>query len=194
LGDAHLLPLWPSRRTELSNAIAQRRSVPAAASPYHPEAWRQLPSAAGLNDIYITLVSSLSRGFSGIDKKIDKTHTTQNSPGLNLRPEFICIATKELELKRWIGPLHKEEVQRILGPLQMLLCSTIPKPRKPKEERLIQNFSYPWIPSALQPTLINACIDILLFPCTWGTAEICDSLITSLPAKAQIAIWDVESA
>jgi hypothetical protein len=140
-------------------------------------------------------VASLSFGFTGINKKIDKTYTARNSPSLDTHPEFICIATKELKLGRWIGPMRQGDIERALGgPFQTSPCSTIPKPRKPEEERLIQNFSYPRLPSRLQPASINAGIDISNFPCTWGTAEICASLITSLPAEAQIAIRDVESA
>jgi hypothetical protein len=75
----HICSFVARATVELSSAIVQRRSNPAAASPYHPEAWRQLLGADRLDTTYPQLVSSLSFGFSGINKRIGKTYTAYNT-------------------------------------------------------------------------------------------------------------------
>ena len=101
---------------------------------------------------------------------------------------------KEFEKGRYIGPFTCSQLECAIGFFQSSPLTIIPKAEKPGHFQLIQNLSYPNIPSQDGIPSVNLRVDSDLFPCTWGTFATTCTLIHSLPPGCQGATHDVAEA
>jgi len=121
--------------------------------------------------------------------------TPPNNPSITIHQEaFNTIVYKEFEKDRYIGPFTHNQLEQTIGFFQSSPLTIIPKAGKPGCFRLIQNLSYPNIPSHGGILSINSQVDSNLFPCTWGTFATTCTLIYSLPPGCQGATRDVAEA
>lgn len=175
-------------------ALAHRQLHPI--SPYDPTVWESQLCAHNLLVRYPNLPNSLRFGFNLNFPHIVHTQIPPNSSSLLLfREAFETILAHELATGRYIGPFTYDELLSLLGPFQCSPISIIPKTGKPGRFRVIQNFSFPLVPSLAHPNLsINASVNSDAFPCTWGTFDTVWTIICSLPPGSQAATRDVAEA
>lgn len=165
-----------------------------AATLLRAEGWKYLLECAGLADAYPSIVEGIRDGFRIGFPIIYCTHAPPNSVSLYEQPNiFNNIIAHEFEMKRFLGPFSRNELESLIGPFQSSPLSLIPKPHKPESFRMIQNFSFPCVPT---PPLfsVNYGIDANNYPCTWGTFTIVALMVWSLPPGSQGAVRDVAEA
>jgi len=106
------------------------------------------------------------------------------------------IILKEVSKGRYIGPFPLSLIEDAIGPYQSSPLSIIPKPGKPGNFRLVQNFSFPLSPNPPNPShSINSHIDASNFPASWGNFSIVVYLLISrLPPGSEAATRDVAEA
>ena len=108
---------------------------------------------------------------------------------------FDQIVTLKLLKLRYIGPFSHQMTESLIGPFQSSPFSIIPKPVKPGQFRLIQNFSFPHNITPIHPNpSINSFLNLDDFPTTWGTFSVISLLIHQLPPHSQLATRDVAEA
>jgi len=177
-----------------ANWLLQRRHTKAV-TPYQADGWQRLLSKYDLDHKYPSIVDQLSRGFVVRAPIISRSFTPPNNPSITLHQEaFNNIVYKEFEKGRYIGPFTRSQLERAIGFFQSSPLTIIPKAGKPGRFRLIQNLSYPNIPSHKGVPSVNSRVDSDLFPCTWGTFATTCTLIYSLPPGSQGATRDVAEA
>jgi len=187
-------PTTARRDAPAANQLLQRRRTKAV-TPYRADGWQRLLSKYGLNHKYAPIVDQLLHGFSVRAPVIARSFTPPNNPSITLHQEaFNTIVYKEFEKDRYIGPFTRNQLERTIGFFQSSPLTIIPKAGKPGRFRLIQNLSYPNIPSHSGIPSINSQVDSDLFPCTWGTFATTCTLIHSLPPGCQGATHDVAEA
>lgn len=182
------------RLTALKRVLELRKHR--ALTPYNPDVWEAQLVAAGLIDRYHHIPDGLRRGFSLDIPKIKITQAPPNKESIvEYRREFLSIVQIELKKGRYVGPLKFNEVESLIGPFQTSPFSIIPKPGRPGRYRVIQNYSFPHVPSAKFPnSSINSYINPDNFPSTWGTFHVLALTISRLPPGSQMAIRDVSEA
>lgn len=175
-------------------ALEHRRLHPV--SPYNVAVWEDKLCTYDLLLAYPNLLRGLQSGFNINLPVITHTQSPPNSPSLiTFRDAFQQILARELTTGRYIGPFSHVELLSLLGPYQSSPISIIPKPGKAGKFRVIQNFSFPLLPSPAYPNAsINSSIDSNDFPCTWGTFDTICTIIRSLPPGSQAATRDVAEA
>jgi hypothetical protein len=178
----------PSRVLELR----RRRAL----TPYKPDAWADLLKDAGLLAKYPHIVDGLRFGFKIDLPQITITQTPPNRPSIFENSDaFHKIIDNEFDKLRYIGPLNKNQVEDLIGPFQSSPFSIIPKPGRPGLFRILQNYSFPLIPSLLFPNpSVNSLVDATKFPTTWGTFNTVSLLLRRLPPGSQIGTRDVAEA
>lgn len=170
---------------------ARRRK---AHTPLQAEAWKRALNDSNLTHLYPTLVQDITFGFNIGFPPIISTFAPPNSSTLNANKDaFNSILSRELDTRRYIGPLSQTEVEDLIGPFQSSPLSMIPKPHKPDKFRLIQNFSYPHSPREGRASM-NSHVNSDEYPCTWGTFTAVALLLSQLPEGSQIAVRDVAEA
>jgi hypothetical protein len=93
------------------------------------------------------------------------------------------------------APLHRSGLESLIGPFQSSPFSIIPKPAKPDKFHILQNYSFPHLPSLAFPNpSVNSFINSNDFPTTWGTFSVISLLLHRLPPGSQIATRDVSEA
>lgn len=163
-------------------------------TPFIADNWEILLQAADLTAKYPTLVHSIRHGFDVGIPPVTTTHTPPNSNTLYKYPRhFLDIIAHEYEKDRYIGPFTRRQLEEIIGPFQSSPLSLVPKPHKIDAYRLVQNYSYPRIPSP-EYISINMLLDPSDYPCTWGTFRVVCLLIIRLPPGTQGAVRDVSEA
>ncbi|THH11637.1 hypothetical protein EW146_g7975 [Bondarzewia mesenterica] len=178
--------------TECTIALSLRWANPL--TPYHAEAWRQALSAASLLAKYPSVYSGLTSGFDIGIPCISQMHAPFNSPTLHTYQEvFSSIIYNEFARSRYLGPFLQSELQLLIGPFQSSPLSLVPKPHKLNSFCLVQNYSYPHIPSPSYSS-INSHINSDNYPCTWGTFTAIALTIARLPPGSQAAVRDVSKA
>ena len=95
----------------------------------------------------------------------------------------------------YIGPISGKDVKALIGPFQSSPFSIIPKPAQVGKYCNIQNYSFLNTPPIKFPNLtINTCVDLNMFPTTWGTFSVISLLIHHLPPGSQLATRDITEA
>lgn len=175
--------------------LEQRRSK--ALTPYLPDAWEELLQETGLFEKYAHIPNGFRFGFKLGFPTITSTKTPPNSQAIvQFSSEFRKIVDAEIKKQRYIGPMSRIEVESCIGPFQTSPFSIIPKPGRPGQYRIIQNYSHPHdtITTAAPYPSINSFIDSDNFPCTWGTFTLVSLLIRRLPPGSQAGTRDVSEA
>lgn len=164
-------------------------------TPYNWQVWQYYLAKAGLYEDYKDVVDGIRKGFNIGFPSITRSQLPQNGPSIEeFRSHFDEIVANEIEKGRYTGPFTKMELERRIGPCQSSPLTIIPKPHRPGKFRVIQNFSFPYIPSSKFPNeSVNAASTSEL-PCTWGTFQVTCLLISSLPPGSQAAVRDVAEA
>jgi hypothetical protein len=179
---------------ELKIALEQRKLK--ALTPYNADAWAESLQNAGLIEKYSHIPESIRTGFYINFPTISVSQIPPNKETIvEFSVEFQKIVSAEIRKGRYIGPMSREHIEYLIGPFQCSPFSIIPKPGRPGQFRLVQNFSFPHEPSSRFPDCaINANIDSDSFPTTWGTFELVSLLIQRLPPGSQVATRDVAEA
>lgn len=174
--------------------LEHRKSHPIL--PYNPAAWESRLHAHNLLVNYPTLSHSLHFSFNLNIPHIVSPQTPSNCPSLlTFREAFNKLLARELLTGRCVGPFSYDKPFSLLGPFQSSPISIIPKSGKPGKFRIIQNYSFPWVPSAAYPNYsINTGVNPDDFPCTLGTFETVCTIICSLPPGSQAATRNIAKA
>ena len=86
-------------------------------------------------------------------------------------------------------------MESLIGPFQSSPFSIIPKPGRPNNFCILQNYSFPHNISNTFPNhSINSSINSDDFPTTWGTFTVISLLIHQLPPNSQVGTRDVAEA
>jgi len=190
---AEIPPMVPKTAPAVNRLRARQKNR--AVTPYKAEGWRDLLSLHGLLSKYPDIPNQLIHGLMVRAPVISHSFTPPNNPSIDLhRDAFNSIVAKEFEKNRYLGPFSRSELESTLGFFQSSPMSIIPKAGKPGRFRLIQNLSYPNVPSHHGFQSINSQVNSDLFPCTWGTFSTACTLIYSLPPGCQGATRDVAEA
>lgn len=178
----------------LSSVLEHRRLHPL--TPYKFSVWNDALHKYNLSSKYPTLSESLRLGFHLKLLQLLRTQCPPNSPSLVIfRHTFDSILERELSTSRYVGPFTPDELFELLGPFQTSPISIIPKSGKPGKFRVIQNFSFPLVPSLAYPChSVNSSVCSDDFPCTWGTFNTVCTIIRSLPPGSRAATRDVAEA
>ena len=178
--------------TGLKIVLEHRRKNPL--TPYKFKAWDRLLRQHNLLTKYPKLVASLQNGFDAGIRRFYRTFTPPNGPSLDtLTDIYQEIVDRELHTGHYIGPLSRDEVERLIGPFQSSPLSLVPKPGKAARFRAVHNFSYPHSPTG-QFLSVNYTINPDVYPCTWGTFGTVCFTIHNLPPGSQASIRDVAEA
>lgn len=178
--------------TALASVLSARRSK--AHTPLRAPTWRRALAEANLRQRYPNLADNIAGGFNIGFHHIVSTFAPLNSPSfVDNIDSFNVILTRELETRRYVGPMFRAEVEHFIGPFQSSPLAMIPKPHNPNKFRLIQNFSYPRSPSQHIESM-NASINSDDFPCTWGTFTAIALVLNQFPPGSQLAVRDVAEA
>ena len=180
--------------TELRSVLELRKLE--ALTPYLPQAWNALLIESGLINKYPTISQGLRTGFLINMPIISISQTPPNKAIISEHQNhFNQIVTLELLKRRYIGPFSRQMTESLIGPFQSSPFSIIPKPAKPGQYRLIQDFSFPHNPTPIHPNpSINSFLNSDDFPTTWGTFSVISLLIHQLPPHSQLATRDVAEA
>jgi len=178
----------------LVSALERRKQLPL--TPYNARTWELELSSAGLLPRFSKILPGLSQGFVINFPPILRTQSPpNNSSVLSYAAEFNTIICKELAKGRYLGPFPLPLIEQVLGPYQSSPLSIIPKIGRPGKFRVIQNFSFPLIPSIEFPSpSINSDIAAEDFPTTWGKFSLIYDLISRLPPGSEAATRDVAEA
>lgn len=165
-------------------------------TPYKPEAWECELQRAGVLERFADIPSGLHLGFRVDFPPINAVQIPPNRESISeFSVEFNSIIQKELEKGRFIGPFLADTLKDLIGPFQSSPLSIIPKPGNAKKFRIVQNFSFPNLPTASFPNpSINSYINVEKFPTTWGKFSIVYQLISTLPPGSEAATRDVTEA
>lgn len=178
--------------TELRSVLLQIEGR--ARTPLHAEAWHHYLTTTGLISKYPELPNSIHVGFhAGIRRILHTSAPPNNNSVYQLSEVFNEIIDLEISRGRYLGPFPAATIEALVGPFQSSPLSLVPKPGKPGKYRLIQNLSYPRIPTSVS-TSINHTIDSNLYPCLWGTFTTICLMIWRLPPGSQGACRDVAEA
>lgn len=178
-------------RTELKNAISQRRRHPL--SPLVAEQWHSALLTTHLLTRYPLIPQYIRHGALAGIPRIHHSFTPLNNQSTEELSDVFCdIIQTEFNKGRYIGPFSQEELEMEIGPFQSSPLSLVPKAGKPGKYRLIQNLSYPH--TNLPIPSINSQLNSDDFPCTWGTFRSICTLIRGLPRGAQAATRDISEA
>jgi hypothetical protein len=179
---------------ELRLALEHRERK--ACSPYDTDAWLAQLVQSGLLDRYPLLPNSLQQGFCLDIPSIISTQAPPNKESIvTYCCEFISIINSEIKKGRYIGLLKANQVENLIGPFQNSPFSRIPKPGRAGRYCVIQNYSFPHLPSIKFPNpSINPRINSDQFPSTWGTFHLIALTISNLPPGSQLATRDVSEA
>jgi hypothetical protein len=181
-----------NRITALSSVLELRKSK--AHTPLIAEAWQRLLNSTGLIHKYPSVPHGIQFGFYAGIQPIIHTSTPPNKPSIQIQEEeFTRIVNKEFSRERYIGPLSRSETEHLIGPFQSSPLDLTPKPGQAGRFRLVQNLSFPHVPSDNYHS-VNHNIDSDQFPCTWGTFSVICLLISRLPPGSQAAVRDVAEA
>ena len=180
--------------TELKAALELRKCR--ALTPYNHTIWEALLLQSGLIKRYPSIPRNLQTGFIIDIPNILITQTPPNRPVIaEFQEQFDKIVNLEISKQRYIGPFSREITESLIGSFQSSPFSIIPKPGKPNQFRIVQNYSFPHITTPLHPNpSINSLLDSDNFPTTWGTFSIISLIIHQLPPHSQIATRDVAEA
>jgi hypothetical protein len=184
----------PPLLTELRNVLKLRKLR--ALTPYNPQAWVSLLSAANLMAKYPSLSRNLRTGFFLHYPIINITQPPPNKSSISdLQNYFDEAVQHEIVRQHYLGPFSRHVIESLISPFQSSPFSMIPKPGRPDRYRILQNYSYPYSTSPSQPNAsINSFINSDDFPTTWGTFSVISLLIHQLPLNSQVATRDVAEA
>ena len=170
--------------TELKTVLEQRKCR--ALTPYHYEVWQDLLDEAGLLSKYPKLPQSIWIGFNLKLPKFTETQTPPNRTTIiELSNQFNKIINLEITKQRYLGPITRNDMESLIGPFQTSPFSIIPKPGRPDNFRILQNYSFPHnISNDFPNPSINSAINSDDFPTTWGTFTIISLLIHQLPPNS----------
>lgn len=179
---------------ELTSAL-ERRSIQVL-TPYKPDAWESALHDTSLLERFSNIPLGLRFGFRIDFPNITRIQAPPNAPSINnYHKQFCEIIQNEITKGRYIGPYPLEIIHCVVGPYQSSPLSIIPKPGRPGKFRLVQNFSFPLLPSPPFPNpSINSFISAIDFPTTWGNFSIVYLLATRLPPDSEVATRDVAEA
>src|SRR6266446_114780 len=143
---------------------------------------------------YPDVLSTLQHGMIIRVQPILHSFLPPNKPSIaQYATTFHTILQHEYLTHRQLGPFTRAQLEMAIGPCQLSPLSIIPKPNKSRKYWLIQDFSFPYLPTSPIPS-INTSLDSLLFPCTWGTFSTMALCIAQLPPGAQAAMRDESEA
>lgn len=173
-----------------------RENTSRVVTPYKWPAWEVYLESAGLYEQYRDVVDGIRNGFNIHFPPITRSQLPHNGGSIRkFREHFNNIVANELAKGRYTGPFTQAEIEDRIGPCQSSPLTIIPKPHRPGKFRVIQNFSYPEVPSPQFPNeSINSASSTLDLPCTWGTFQVTCLLISGLPPGSQAAVRDVSEA
>lgn len=180
--------------TEHRTVLAERGAR--AQTPYDANTWEELLRGRGLLTRYPHIPEGLRHGFYFA---IPPIHTTQAPPNKDTVIEFAIpfndSITQEIRKGRYLGPFSAETLELLIGPFQSSPFSIMPKPGRPGFFRLLQNFSFPHVPTIIYKNpSINSYINSHDFPSTWSTFDIFSLVLRRLPPGSQAATRDVAEA
>ena len=177
------------------NSAQELRSHPPT-TPYKANEWHRALKSADILSCFHLIPSGLRHGFVVDFPPITRVQSPHNKFSVaTYTVEFNKTIQKELDKNRYIGPFSSDTLIALIGPFQSSPISIIPKPGKPGKFRLVQNFSYPLIPSPSFPSRsINSHVNPENFPTTWGKFSTVYLLISRLPPGAEAATRDVAEA
>ncbi|OBZ77375.1 hypothetical protein A0H81_02563 [Grifola frondosa] len=184
-------PAVASSITALTAVLSHRQLEPL--TPLRADNWESILGKTGLLSKYPHIPTSIRSGYVVGIPDIHRTYAPFNSPSVNTySAELNRIVAHELQAGRYVGPFSQAELEGIIGPFQSSPLSIIPK-TKPNTYRIIQNYSFPRIPTPFVSS-INSAIDASDYPCTWGTFTTVSLMLSRLPPGSQGAIRDVAEA
>ena len=180
-----------TRRTELKNAVSQRRRNPL--TPLVAEQWDAQLNTTHLLAKYPQIPKYIRHGADAGIPPILHSYTPLNKESTEtLKDVFNEMILSEFNKGRYLGPFSQEELEREIGLFQSSPLSLVPKAGKPGKYRLIQNLSHPHLN---HPTpSINSLLNADDYPCTWGTFRTVCTLIRNLPTGSQAATRDISEA
>jgi hypothetical protein len=151
---------------------------------------------AGALERFAKIPEGLRLGFKIDFPSISDVQAPPNKDSISeFSREFESIIQRELDKGRYVGPFSAEVLEHLIGPFQSSPMSIIPKPGKPGNCRLIQNFSFLHLSNTpfLNPS-VNSHIDANNFPTTWGKFSVVYQLIAHLPPGSEAATRDIAEA
>lgn len=181
-------------RTELEHALALRKHTPL--TPYKVDAWERELGHLHLSSRFAVIPEGLRSGFSLNFPTISHLQIPPNKSSVfTYATELNTYVDNEISKGRYLGPFPLHIIESVIGPFQSSPLSIIPKPGCPGKFRLIQNFSFPYIPTSKFPNpSINSQVKAEDFPTTWGKFSVVYLLISRLPPGSEGATRDVAEA
>jgi len=177
--------LWKSQNVSLNGFFRRKHHlVPAVLDE------------AGLLSKYPNLPQSIQTGFLLKLPKITETQTPPNTTTIiGLSNQFNNIINLKITKQRYLGPITRDDMESLIGPFQSSPFSIIPKPGRPDNFCILQNYSFPHnILNAFPNPSINSSINSDNFPTTWGTFTVISLLIHQLLPNSQVGTRDVTEA
>ncbi|CAK5263722.1 unnamed protein product [Mycena citricolor] len=164
-------------------------------TPLRADRWEHWISKAGLADRYADIPDSIRHGFThGItnDTPLERSFIPNNLASAIEHPEIInTYLENEINNGHISKGYELHELEKMVGFIRCSPVGCIQRDPPNGKWRMFNHHSYPRNSSF---TSINATINKLDFPCSWGSFNDCSHIVAKAPSGAQASVFDVKSA